>query len=100
VNSTTKNTPNDIWLGLALNEQPPRPIIQLQGGDKVRIKNNPDQFRKKHLPNFSDEVHTITSIDGLGYHLDGKRQKYFISDILHIDIVESPDLVSDQDLNK
>ena len=84
INSTIKHTPNDIWNGKAINEQTIREVETLKVGDRVRIRNSSGIFNKKHTSNFSTDIYTVDRIDGLGYRLDGKRRKYFISELLKI----------------
>ena len=88
-NSTTKHTPNEIWNGIAVNEETPRETIKLQQGDIVRIRTNPVEFAKKYTPRYSGETYTIERLDGLGYKLSGKRKKYFISELLKVDKPET-----------
>ena len=92
-NSTTKHTPNDIWNGIAVNEETPRETIKLQQGDTVRIRTNPVEFTKKIVPRYSNETYTIERLDGLGYRLSGKRKKYFVSELLKVETPESLDTV-------
>ena len=91
-NSTTKHTPNDIWNGLAVNEETLRETIKLQQGDIVRIRTNPVEFTKKITPRYSNEIYIIERLDGLGYKLSGKRKKYFVSELLKVDKPETLDI--------
>ena len=55
INSTIKNTPNDVWYGREINEQDlTDETIKLNVGDLVRIKNNPETFKRKHTNNYSE----------------------------------------------
>ena len=92
-NSTTKHTPNDIWNGIAVNEETQRDTIKLQQGDTVRIRQNPVEFTKKITPRYSNEVFIIERLDGLGYRLSGKRKKYFVSELLKVESPETLDTV-------
>ena len=84
ISSTIQHTPNDIWQGKEINPQTPRYIQKLNIGDTVRIKNNPATFKRKNTFNYTNEIYTVESIDGLGYKLSGKVRKYFISELLKV----------------
>ena len=93
INSTIKNTPNDVWYGREINEQDlTDDTIKLNVGDLVRIKNNPETFKRKHTNNYSETVYTVEKLDGLGYRLLNKRRKYFISELKLVNGFETPEL--------
>ena len=75
-------------------------LLNYRSGTLLGIKNNPDTFKRKHTNNYSESVYTIERIDGLGYRLEGKRRKYFISELKLVKDVDEPELIEPEDINK
>lgn len=100
INKTIKQRPVDVFLGNAKQNQDIRvPPEQLHPGQKVRILLNKKTFEKGSLPKYSTELHTIDSIDGLGYRLNDKRRKFQYWELKLINgDVESRDSLDSLDL--
>jgi hypothetical protein len=87
INRTTQHTPVDIWNGIEKNDELVRePPTQYHVGDTVRLLQQPENFTKKSTGQYSNEIYTITSLDGLGYKLNGVSRKIFNFELKRVDI--------------
>ena len=77
-NRTIKHPPVDVWNRHQKNEQEPRESpTKYEAGDRVRLLIQTKDFEKKSTGRYSNEIHNITFIDGLGYRLGGIERKVF-----------------------
>jgi hypothetical protein len=88
-NRSIKHAPKDVWNRTEKNEQEIREApTKYEVGDRVRLLIQSKDFEKKSTGRYSNEVYTITAIDGLGYRLDNIDRKVFPFELLKVDTSE------------
>lgn len=89
LHSTTKNTPEDIWKGVASNLQAVVNVpTKLKKGDRVRLATVRTKLTKGDAVKWTRELFRIERVEGQRYYVEGSKTGFKEYELLHVPTVE------------